>query len=111
MRVEDVNTALAECRGAVVTAWEYTVSLGQLTLRITRPGAHGNLHLVFNECRRIELATAWGDADLRVESAQDGSVSLTDVRAECRIEAGLLRAFRDVEPLYSQGYGLLRRQK
>jgi hypothetical protein len=93
---------MTECRGAVVTPWEYTVSLGQLTLRITRLGERGNLHLVFNTCTRIEMATAWGDADLRVEIAHDGSVTLTDVRAKCRIEAGLLRIFRDVEPLYLQ---------
>ena len=102
MRLDDLQMALTECRGAVVTPWEYTVSLGQLTLRITRPGERGNLHLVFNSCTRIEMTTAWGDADLRFESAQDGSVTLTDVQAKCRIEAGLLRVFRNVEPLYLQ---------
>jgi len=100
MKVEDIQTALVECLGSVVTPWEYTVSLSQLTLRISRPGERGNLHLVFNDCKRIELETGWSDADLRIEMTPDGSVTLTDIRARCLVKAGLLRVFRDVEPLY-----------
>ena len=99
MRVDNLHLAIAECRGAIVTLWEYTVSLSQLTIRVTRPGERGNLHLVFNGCQRVEADSSWIDADLQIQVRGD-LFTLTDARAKCLIEYGSLRVLRNVEPLF-----------
>jgi hypothetical protein len=99
-RIENIADAISESKDAVATVWEYTVSLSQLTIRISWPESAENLHIVCNACRRIEVSPAWGKVDLIIEYKSQDILVLRDDVGRFYVECGLIRAFRNVEPIY-----------
>lgn len=96
----DLTTALQLARAGSATVWDYRVSLGELTLRISFPGRSENLHLVMNGCTRIEASTAWTNVALRIEKGVSDRVTVIDSPAGFLVECGSVRVFRNIDPRF-----------
>ena len=101
-RIYDLDFALSKCRGGHARFWDYTSSLGQLTLRIEWLDQEGNIHIVCNGCERVEASHSWSEVDLSIGRDGDHLV-LSDLRGNLKVVCQLIRAFVDVEPIYKLG--------
>lgn len=99
-RNDELNEAIQRSQGGGATIWEYAASLSQLTIRVTWPDSAENLHFVCNACTRIEASTAWDLVDFEVLSLANGRITLIDRRAKFLLHCGLVRVFRNVEPIF-----------
>lgn len=99
-RINELRRTIELTRGAIATIWEYSVSLSQLTIRITWPDRKGNFHLICNACQRMEMLTAWGNLDFTFHASDDGFYRLEDPKGQFFVECGMIRVQRDVEPLF-----------
>lgn len=100
-RIADLAAAVEQSRGGTATVWEYSASLGELSIRITWPGVSENIHLVCNGCARLEATTCWSNVDLAYKQSEDGTFTLIDQNARLLVHCGQIRAFRNVEPMFA----------
>jgi hypothetical protein len=98
-RISDIDKIIAESHGAFASVWSYTVSLRELTIRITWRGSADNVHIVCNACDRMEMPSAWADVDFSLES-QDNRYVLRDRRTGFAVYCGMIRILRNVEPVF-----------
>jgi hypothetical protein len=99
-READVKRALEEWRGAGATLWKYTVSHGQLEIRLHRSGERGNVHVVCGGCERIEGPTVWPSCALEIKPSAGGGLILCDDVAGFSVQCEFVGILRDVEPVY-----------
>lgn len=101
--IEEVRTALKPFCGGQVQVWTYNVGHNWLSIRLTRLGIPGNLHLFCGVCCWVAFDPCYQDSKLEVSEGPDpdGNV-LFHVRDGERL---LVRCFhlavkRDVEPVF-----------
>lgn len=97
--MNEIFAALNTAKGAKTTLWSYSVSLGELIIRVTPFGNHNNAHIVCNVCERIESYESWENLDLVCDF--DGEIfQLKDENARFLVVCRSIRVMVDVEPVF-----------
>ena len=99
-RIDDLQYAVECSKDAIATIWEYSVSLDQLTIRITWTGSSENLHFVCNGCERMEMNASWGKLNFSLQEDDSGFFCMQDREARFFLECKSIRVFRNVEPIF-----------
>jgi hypothetical protein len=99
-RINNLNDAIEISRGGAAVLWDYSASLGELTIRINLANGNGNVHFIFNACTRVESSNAWSVVDFEIQQLKNDRSALIDSSAKFFVECGSIRAFRNVPPLF-----------
>lgn len=101
MRIDDLREAIECSIDGLATIWEYSVSLSQLTIRISWSGKSENLHFVCNGCERMEMPSVWDNLNFVLQKSDHDLYRLEDHAAKFLLECRSIRVFRNVEPMFA----------
>ena len=102
--VRTLRTFLDRWRGGAVRLWEFQAAHCHLTLRIERPGEHGNLHIICLGPEFIHGPVQWDNCAFEVHVEADSSggaerYSLRDPRADFEVKMEELEVKENCKPL------------
>jgi hypothetical protein len=102
--VRTLRTFLDRWRGGTVRLWEFQAAHCHLTLRIERPGEHGNLHVICLGPEFIHGPVQWNNCAFEVHVEADGPGGteryiLRDTRANFEVKTEEIEVKEHCKPL------------
>jgi hypothetical protein len=108
--LQTIRDALRSWRGGNACPWAWQPSHSWFTLRVTKEGMAGNLHLLCGDCEHVEFENRILDIDLELdeiaapERTRGGWRSTAGIRVVDRdrllVICGLVEIRHDVPPLF-----------
>ncbi len=101
--LKTIDTFLARWNGGHATIWEYRKSHSALTIRITKPGQSGNLHISCLGPDHIRGPFSWSDCELKTSKlttdASEPWFVLEDRRVDFRLTTETIEVAENCKPL------------
>lgn len=86
--------------GGRVKIWDYSPTLGTLTIRVESCRRPGNLHVICGGCQSIHGPFHWDGSALEVVPSDDAGWALRDTVAGFELRCRVVGVEEDVEPVY-----------
>jgi hypothetical protein len=94
-------TMLGRWRGGHARMWELTVSIKSLTIRVEKPGVHGNLHVACVAPTHICGPVDWDDCEIEIALGSRDTFVVRDRRAGLEVHAGHVEVKEDCKPVFT----------
>jgi hypothetical protein len=94
-------TLLGRWRGGNARLWQLTTSHKALTIRVERPGIHGNLHVACIGPLHIRGPVDWSDSDIEIVPGPSDTFVVRDCRAGLEIHTEHVEVLENCKPVYT----------